>query len=159
MQPTSPPDIGRLAWQGDVLIEEGVGEPYVEHWLRDSVPAVTWGARLVDPSTGMPGVIVRAGDTFGYARGREIRIGGPPSTPARVAAADLADAQDLLDCELAIGTVAGDVWTIEHSSLPFREGAALGVAVDGDTCFTSDLTPDGAPLRISWRVVAVDPTV
>ena len=100
---------------------------------------------------------MRVGSDFGYARGRGIRIGGPPATPARVAAAPLAEAQDLVDCELAIGSVAGDVWTIERSSLPFREGADLAVAVLGATCSTNDLHPDGTPRRIGWRVVATDP--
>ncbi|MDQ1701769.1 MAG: hypothetical protein QOF57_1021 [Frankiaceae bacterium] len=157
MQPASPPDIGRLAWVGGVLLEEGIDRPYAEHWERDASPGATWGVRLVDPQTGTRGVIARVGDNFGYARGRDIRIGGPPATPARVAAAELTDAQDFLDCELAIGSVAAGVWTIERSSLPFREGADLGVALDGATCLTNDLTPDGAPRRINWRVVAIDP--
>jgi hypothetical protein len=157
MQPASPPDIGRLGWVGDVLIEEGVHSPYVEHWVRADPPGPTWGVRLVDPQTATPGILVRVGSDFGYARGRGIRIGGPPGTPARVAAADVAEAQELLDCELAIGSVAGDVWTIERSSLPFREGTDLGVALDGADCLTNDLTPDGVPRRTSWRVAAVDP--
>lgn len=159
MQPASPPDIGRLAWVGDLLVEEGVGDPYIEHWERTDPPGPAWGVRLVDAQTAAPGILVRVGNDFGYARGRQVRIGGPPGTPARVAAADPTGAQDLLDLELAIGTVTGDVWTIERSSLPFREGADLGVTVDGATVLTHDLAPDGAPRRTDWRVVATDPPV
>jgi hypothetical protein len=157
MQPASPPDVGRLSWRGDVLLEEGVDLPYVEHWQRLAASDDLAGLRLVDPANGTVAVLARVGETFGFARSREVRIGGPPATPGRVAAArDLRAAQDLVNIELSIGTVSSGRWTIERSSLPFRVGADLAVAVDGAVCHTRELTPDGEERPREWRVVAAD---
>jgi hypothetical protein len=157
VQPASPPDVGRLSWRGDVLLEEGIDLPYVEHWERVSASDDVAGLRLVDPHLATVAVLARVGETFGFARSREIRIGGPPATPARVAAArDLRSAQDLVNFELSVGTVSSGRWTIERSSLPFRVGADLAVAIDGTTCHTRDLTPDGEDRTREWRVVAAD---
>ena len=46
IQPPGPfPDAGRMRWEAGVLVEVGVHEDYVEHWVRDDGPAAPcWGA-------------------------------------------------------------------------------------------------------------------
>ena len=45
-----PPDDGRLSWQGEVLREDGVHEPYWETWHRVALPAPgDYAAELFEP--------------------------------------------------------------------------------------------------------------
>jgi hypothetical protein len=63
VEPPGPfPDAGRMRWEAGVLIETGVHEDYVEHWVRHDGPvAPCWGLFLTNA------VLLRAGAQFGWA--------------------------------------------------------------------------------------------
>jgi hypothetical protein len=63
VEPPGPfPDAGRMRWGADVLIEAGVHEDYVEHWVRPDGPAdACWALFLQDA------ILLRAGAHFGWA--------------------------------------------------------------------------------------------
>ena len=133
-QPASPhPDVGHLFYEGPVLVERGRDSPYVEHWHRDvEVPeAACWGATMRN-ADGVLAWLVRAGETFMFARDRATPL--PPGRLADlVAGADgLAAMRALVDCELSLGRVRADGWLVERSTLPFREGRTLTPSVSGD---------------------------
>jgi hypothetical protein len=155
-------DRGRLSFGGAAgvtLVEEGVEQAYVEHWHAvGSPPASCAGFGLRDPRTGRRGFLVRVGQRFGYARDRPADLGPGRSLidllgrrmPPR-------SRQDLIDCEISLGVVAGDEWTITRSSLPFREGHTLGPRFLPDgRVLTEDVHPDGTPFTRRWDVTDTD---
>ena len=108
-RPPSPhPDVGRLWFEGDTLVERGRDIPYVEHWRREiEVPAVEcWGAMLRD-AEGRAALVVQAGSAFMFARA------GTPT-------------------EVSLGRVGPDGWIIDRSTLPMREGVVERPATSGD---------------------------
>ena len=75
-----------MRWDGDTLVETGVHEDYVEHWVRDAGAddAVRGGVPVRGPDGGA-GLLVRVGDLFGWAGGGTVLIdtvGGPRWTAA-----------------------------------------------------------------------------
>ncbi|MEM9222799.1 MAG: hypothetical protein AAGB11_10395 [Pseudomonadota bacterium] len=53
------PDEGRLRFEGDVLREDGVHQPYVEHWRRVGPPARTHSAfEFKEPLAHAPGLFI-----------------------------------------------------------------------------------------------------
>jgi hypothetical protein len=118
------PDLGRLSFDGETLVEQALDLAYVEHWHRETAsvePIVE--ARLRDPDEGRSGVLVRVGARLGFARSRTTEL-PPGETLADVLASQptLRARQDLLDCEVAMATTDGDRWRITRSSSPWREG-------------------------------------
>jgi hypothetical protein len=64
------PDAGRMHWDNGVLIEEGVHEDYVEHWVReDGTTTPAWGLFMTDA------ILLRAGAHFGWADRGGVVIG------------------------------------------------------------------------------------
>ncbi|MFG1934759.1 hypothetical protein ACGFK1_29590 [Mycobacterium sp. NPDC048908] len=83
------PDAGRMRWENATLIEEGVHESYVEHWVRhdgDSEP--NWALFATDA------ILVCVGERYGWADERGVVLGvvGDP----RWAALDLRITDDEL---------------------------------------------------------------
>jgi hypothetical protein len=75
VEPPGPhPDAGAMHWDGDTLVETGVHESYVEHWQREARPTSPCGAVFVRGPDGRPGLVVRAGDLFGWAGGGVVVI-------------------------------------------------------------------------------------
>jgi hypothetical protein len=75
LDPSGPhPDEGVMRWDGEMLIETGVHENYVEHWVREDRPTVPAGAQFVTAADGTAGLLVWVGDTFGWAGGGEVGI-------------------------------------------------------------------------------------
>ena len=76
LQPPGPfPDAGVMSRDGDVLVETGVHEDYVEHWVRDPGLPGPVGALFLDG-----GLFVRCGGLFGWAGGAQVvigEVGGP----------------------------------------------------------------------------------
>ena len=130
LHPPGPtPDAGTLSRERGLLVERGRHTDYVEHWQAepgDSEPV--WARELVDEATGVRAVVLRVGSWFGWARGRSSMRVDPASS--------LEVAQDLVDVEVSLGTVAGNTWMVVASTLPFRERAVLDVIVAGDTVTT-----------------------
>lgn len=118
------PDLGRLFFDGETLVEQALDLAYVEHWHRETAAAEPIvEARLNDPDEGRSGVLVRVGARLGFARSRTTEL-PPGDSLADVLAAQptLRARQDLLDCEVAMATPDGGRWRITRSSLPWREG-------------------------------------
>lgn len=76
IEPPGPfPDAGRMRVEADVLIEVGVHEDYVEHWVRQDGPAAPCWALFADGA-----ILVRAGAQFGWADPTGVivdTVGGP----------------------------------------------------------------------------------
>jgi hypothetical protein len=71
---TEPPgpflDAGRMRWEAGVLVEAGVYEDYVEHWVRQGGPASTcWTLFATDA------ILLRAGAQFGWADQSGVVVG------------------------------------------------------------------------------------
>ncbi|MEU5841732.1 hypothetical protein [Rhodococcus sp. NPDC047139] len=157
LHPLGPtPDAGRLAiLDAGTLVEHGVFEDYTEHWHIAEVSPHVDEYLLEDVDTGATAVLVRVGDTFAFARGRDRVIGTEPLIEQIRGAATLADAQALMDCEIAVGRVHDGRWSITASTLPYRVGDALDPSF-GDETHTRDRAFDGTAVTRRWR--SVDPT-
>ena len=71
VQPPGPfPDAGRMRWEAGVLVEVGVHEDYVEHWVRDEGPAAPCWGLFLDSA-----ILLRAGTHFGWADLRGVVLG------------------------------------------------------------------------------------
>jgi hypothetical protein len=148
-------DSGALTFEGSILVERGIEAPYIEHWQR-AHGGEAMALALVSDS-GTPGCLVAVGDSFIYARGRATALPFGSALAQLVDdAASLQAAQGLFDCEISFGRRHGNDWRIERSSHCFREGASLAPVFDvaAGTLSIADGTPDGAPIRRTWRVTA-----
>jgi hypothetical protein len=79
IEPPGPfPDAGRMHWEASTLVEVGVHENYVEHWvLQDGPVAPCWALFAADA------ILLRAGERFGWADRNGVlvdEIGGPQWT-------------------------------------------------------------------------------
>ncbi len=155
---TGAADVGRLRFDGDLLVEEGRDVPYVEHWRRlrgASFPCV--GVRLRELVGERLGFIVRVGDVFMAARGRPGVTADQCRLPRLIAGArDLAEAQDLVDMDVCLGSISARSWFIERSSLPFREGARFSASRSEGLILTADITPGGTPVTRRWMTLDTD---
>jgi hypothetical protein len=71
VEPPGPlPDAGRMRWEAGVLIEVGVHEDYVEHWVRRDGPAAPCWALFLNNA-----VLLRAGAQFGWADSSGVVLG------------------------------------------------------------------------------------
>lgn len=95
-------DVGRLRWDGDTLVEEGVLEPYCEVWIRTErhKPEDSATALLRD-GAGRVALLLRSAGFFGYAvrRGLDAQTGHGTS-----------------NCEIAIGTIDDNGWRVRDST-------------------------------------------
>ncbi|MFG1391486.1 hypothetical protein [Xanthobacter agilis] len=154
--PSALADAGRLWLEDGIMKEEGRDVPYLEHWHRaegDRTPAAAFILR--DARSGGAGSLVVVGDRFMLARARPFAVPGGRSLADLVAEAPtLSHAQDLVDCEISFGTVGDGEWLIRVSSLPFREGCALGVSrTGGGQLATLDTGPAGGTLTRRWSIL------
>ena len=147
-------DIGRLWIEGDVMVEEGKDIPYIEHWHREPIGSMPlWAARLEDRETGQKGAIARMGSLFMIARERYCAVPEGLTLAECVAgAADMARAQEFLDCEISQGAVTSTGWFVQRSSLPFREGKSLAPARTGDLFEMQDQDRAGKPFTRRWEI-------
>ena len=154
--PRAGGDVGLLYWQGDILVEEGLQADYIEHWHRDLEVPVHPRAALTLKGMDAPcwGSVVRVGNMFAYARDRQGKLAGD-SLAARIAgAADIEAARALVDFEISMGVVSGDVWRITRSTLPFRVDRVFAYGMQGETRLSvADLDPGGEAMTRDWEVV------
>jgi hypothetical protein len=161
LQPmTGYPDVGRLWFEDDMMIEEGRDIPYIEHWhheIRSPEPCV--GISLQEVETGRAGIMVRAGDAFMYARARPLELPPRMNLLQHVKTVQvLQEAQDLIDCEISFGRIENERWRIEHSSLPFKEQQVLNPVTPGlvdAELRSADLAPDGAVIERRWQITRI----
>jgi hypothetical protein len=161
IQPASSlADRARLERSGDRLAEYGTEAEYFEEWQRQPGEAEPcWGLSLAAGK--LSARLVRVGAVFAYARSRPQVIGAAATLAELVAAApSLAAKQDLLDLEISFGRVDGEErWTIERSSLPFKEGTILARQSDvqqPEQMQIADIAPDGTAVTRIWQIVGVD---
>ena len=69
------PDAGRMRWESGALVEVGVHEDYIEHWVRQDGPVAPCWALFAENA-----ILLRAGAQFGWADQSGVvvdTIGGP----------------------------------------------------------------------------------
>jgi hypothetical protein len=146
--PAAIPDAGHLVFDGEVLVETGLVQDYVERWLRGGTAGLSAGqpewALHLRGHDGRTALLARVGNAFGWARGR----------PYQMTAHD-----HFLDCEYAIGRVEGSAWLITTSTLPFREGADLAPRLTAAGLTSADVTENGQGVQQLWSVQATEGTV
>jgi len=115
-------DTGRLYWEGDILVEVGPNESYVEKWQRISTG--TTAAMTCSDESGWKGWLVVCGDQFVYM-GNDLK-----RSPNR---------------EISMGRVqqGSKPWEIQLSTLPWKEGSHLWK--------TEDISIDGTGQKIIQR--------
>lgn len=134
------PDAGTLEWRDGILVETGVHAPYLEHWHAGGGALAPCGAlRLQSEDDGRLAILVRSGSLFMLARDRApgTVLAGQDLATCIAAALDFAIMRDILDCEISFGR-ADEGWKITRSTLPWREGAHLATAVQGQSRFNLD---------------------
>ncbi len=148
-QPLAPlGDRGLLVSEGDLLIEHGIEADYCEYWQRAPEPADApcGGALFESVKDGRAVILVRHGRHFGYARDRGMALALGQDLAALLCDAAATEAQALVDCEIALGTITADGWRIDRSTLPWREGALLlgpDVRFDGGMLCVAEMDPQG----------------
>lgn len=124
--PASSPDAGALRPDGELLVETGLHDDYLEHWERLSGSDRDTMVLAHDPSNGT--LLLRAG---GWAmRVVPRRACWPDGLPAgtsleAVMAAGDAQATALLDFEISLVKITDIGCTVQHSTLPWLEGSVM----------------------------------
>jgi hypothetical protein len=161
---TGRPDKGRLRVAGDELWEEGgadtvIGAAYQELYHRVArADAVAIALRQAAPLGSTPdAIIIVIGDLFMFARSRQQPL--PHAESLRDLAISARSSRALLhaylDCEIAWGKVSGAIpWTIERSTLPFREGHQLATAEFRPAAHAPDLLIGGPAVESTWRIIS-----
>ena len=155
---TGVPDIGRLYWRGDLLIEEGTEENYVEEWKR--VATGPTAAMVCAADTQWHRSLVICGDYFIFTVDERPTLPSLDSLTSLVtnqASVDYTkvnfseklttetaskttlnsapgpEVHQYLSCEISMGRCQGTTqpWQIEHSTLPWREGRSLWTHTKG----------------------------
>ncbi|GAA1986607.1 hypothetical protein [Kitasatospora viridis] len=159
LHPSAPlPDAGTLHWHGDVLVEEGLHEDYLEHWVPVERPSSEPAAALLrDPAEGCTGLLLRTGSWFGYVRDRSAPLPGPTGVPLADqvrGCAHRAAAAELLDFEVSLGRIRSGHWEITRSTLPHRIGAELGPSPSSgaDALRIQDSDPQGRSRSRDWQL-------
>lgn len=140
--PESPPDVGRLTWAGDTLVEEGVLQPYREVWVRterhDPGDSATV---LLQDDAGREVILLRSAGFFGYAVGR-------PS------GADTRTESGGPDCEISIGAISDDRWQIRLSTRSASEDIPISVQIDEWRARATVAAPTGLRCLLAgtWRI-------
>jgi hypothetical protein len=150
-------DIGRLFWQGDILVEEGMQGDYIEHWHRDPVQPLLPCAALTlkGKDDHCQGSLLRTGNNFMYSRARQVAAMGDSLSDAIEGATDLHAAQALIDFEISAGIISDGTWWITRSTLPFRADSVFTHGMSGSTLLgVADLDPNGAAMTRHWEITA-----
>lgn len=163
--PTGGRDIGRMAFDADRIVEDGLESSYREIWQRlpDNTDASIALRFLEQPAPGglavpRKGYLVTSGDYFIFARDRAATLPKAASLAVLLEAPNLARDQiiGMLDFEISFGRRQGGraPWEIQLSTLPFREGRALfseaewaGIVQQGGNVMQLYATPHGIVTR------------
>ena len=130
--PTDQRDQGTLYWEGDMLIEVGPDNSYVEEWQR--IATGPTAAMTVSRRTGLTAIskqLVICGDYFIYMCDRR------PPLPKNRTLAELLEtdttgkislqSKQALNCEVSLGRCTNGKmpWEIQQSTLPWKEDSCL----------------------------------
>ena len=153
--PAAVADAGWLYWESDILVEKGRDVPYIEHWHRDAAVVDRPPCAIVLRGIEQPdALLLLVGTVFMFARARTAPA-APGQTLAQcvAGAASAREARALVDCEISLGQVGRRGCRIRASTLPYRVGRDLGVAVAGSCITTMDTGPRGEALCRRWEVI------
>jgi hypothetical protein len=107
LEPPGPfPDAGEMHWDGDTLVETGVHEDYVEHWVRDHGPANPVWALTLRSDDGGDALLLRVGVDFGWACTSAVTLGVVDDAEWKALAPSMSDGEI---------RVNGARWTIVQS--------------------------------------------
>lgn len=127
-QPSPPtPDEGTLQFDGRMLVERGIHQPYIEHWWHEEKVEEGFAAfRLQGPT---PGLLLIVGGHFMRAVGRRQPFAAHERLLFQLQQGEFDREQlaALLDCEISFGCcqgAAGD-WMVRRSTKPWLEGTRL----------------------------------
>ncbi len=131
-------DVGKLHWEGDILIEIGPKGAYREEWQRIATgPTATM---TLSEGAAWKAWLVLCGDRFIYMCEHRTSLPSADSLAAllsatsdnltHTAATISAEAQQYLNCEISFGRIqkSNKPWEIELSTLPWKEGSSLWAA-------------------------------
>jgi hypothetical protein len=157
-QPSAPTaDAGRLWFENGMMIEEGRDTPYIEHWHSEGGGEPCAALHLHERRGGMEAFVVRVGDAFMYARGRTAQLPeGETLSHCLARCRSIGEARALLDFEISFGRVGPSYWTIERSSLPFREAHPFKFRTTGDRLRSPDVSREGIPLFREWTIIEAE---
>ncbi|SEH87473.1 hypothetical protein SAMN04489835_5150 [Mycolicibacterium rutilum] len=75
LPPSGTPDVGRMHWEADILVETGVHADYIEHWVREDIDrAPCWAVTARGPA-GEDALLLRVGTLFGWANPSQVIVG------------------------------------------------------------------------------------
>jgi hypothetical protein len=131
-QPAAPvADVGRVHFENDMLIEQGVHAPYLEEWVRIEGPHPDRLALRLETEVTpagierqRTGVLVANGAYFMIAVARDPPLPAGATLQEILATDGLGDRQRraALDCGIDFGRRQDDRWEVSLSTLPFHEG-------------------------------------
>jgi hypothetical protein len=137
------PDEAVIRIEGDVLYEDGkpgsvVGAAYREVYRRvRRADRRCISLRLAERESpeherreASHAILVIVDETFMFAKRRPQQLVGTDMlSDLLVKATSLKEVKAYLDCEISLGVIGrtGEGWTIQHSTLPWREGQPLGI--------------------------------
>ena len=156
--PTASRDIGRLSYvdgSANLMLEDGVDEPYRELWERiDSGESTGGHALVLRPPAGLNarGLLVAIGDYFLMALDRRPPLPMDGSLERELGQTE-ASPQRVLGMEISLGRRAGpiDSWGIGRSTLPWVEGQTL-FARDGRNGLPAEWeVVEGSEAFPGWR--------
>lgn len=135
-QPPSGPDLAHVFLSGGLLVEEGIGNHYVDEWqtIADCATDDLAALELIEDCENegrrpaRAGFLLVVGDYFLFAMERRPPLEGTEPLPKLVERARGPEEKAaLLDCEISFGRRRGSrtPWEIRLSTLPFREGRAV----------------------------------
>lgn len=145
--PAEFPDAGHASFDNDMLVETGIHVDYVEHWhlVPGTDDSFAVFHRLDD---GVPTYLLIAGAMVMYVRARP--LGFDAQGWAQGAAL-----RQQLDFEISCGERNAAGWQIRHSTLPWREGVQVPLALSERDDGSVQLDIDGIASR--WEVLEWTP--
>lgn len=155
-QPPSPtPDAGTMRFAPDRLVETGIHQAYVEHWIKlpesENGFAVLERADAGDARAFPPEMLFVAGEFVMHVRDRATQWNSGIDNGVAFREAVRSEEQGaLLDMEISFGKRTLRGWKIQHALSPWREQQDIAVTMFQDV---ETLTLDIDGVAASWRVL------
>ena len=132
--PASVADVGRVHFDNDILIEQGVHASYMEEWVRIDGPHPDRLALRLEAEVSLDGtereragVLVASGAYFMIAidRAQPLPAGATLHDLLTAQGASGSEQRAVLDCSIDFGRRQDGRWELSLSTLPFHEGETL----------------------------------
>lgn len=124
--PTVSPDAGMLRLDGELLVETGLHDDYLEHWER--LPGSDQTTEVLAECAASGALLLRAGNWAMRVVPRRISLPDDLAAGMPLEAAMTAGSLDeiaLLDFEISLVRITDIAWTIQHSTLPWLERTVM----------------------------------